>query len=160
MAGDGIPEVWSRYDKVLPFYDARNWLEKFSADDSYAYEPIRVDRATLKEMPSSEVFVQKVGALIGEFRETGINSHMHVGDVVSRLLMLAGTHRVKLEPNFVNVGISLAVLLSAAAFSSFIVIIMPAPWFQRMRQESERGETPGFSSIKRGAERSQASRRV
>ena len=34
MVGDGIPKVWSRYDQVLPFYDARNWLEKFSADVS------------------------------------------------------------------------------------------------------------------------------
>ena len=34
MAGDGIPKVWSRYDPVLPFYDGRNWLEKFSEDVS------------------------------------------------------------------------------------------------------------------------------
>jgi intraflagellar transport protein 122 len=34
-------------------------LDKFSADPTSAYEPVRVDRETLKDMPSSEVFVQK-----------------------------------------------------------------------------------------------------
>jgi len=35
---------------------------------------------------------------------------MKIGEVVSRLLLIAGTHRVMLEPNFVNVAISLAVM--------------------------------------------------